>query len=315
MEHNSILFNQSTNPTVPTNGGGILVMGVLRDGLTATGLECGNTAADADCTPGLSDGTGPNLVINANLIQGNAAESGSGGGLRFQGCEWNGSRSFSADSGAMDQRIGDEQHHRQQRSRVGWQRGVSLQDTLNINLINNTIISNDTTASAGVLFNTLGAPLASSQGPTCTQNCGATSQPQPAGIVTMQHSAVLASVLPSTLTVTCPAGHGTGGTGAGGLTNGACKHVSYPLLANNLIWQNRAFYIGVGDPVGGLTNQQNQVTLFNAFSTTPAPSQPQADATTANGNGAIITGGSGACVAPTGTPNYWISACAARHGS
>jgi hypothetical protein len=34
--------------------------------------------------PGLSDGTGPGLVINANLIMGNAAESGSGGGLRFQ---------------------------------------------------------------------------------------------------------------------------------------------------------------------------------------------------------------------------------------
>ncbi len=27
IEHNSILFNQSTNPTIPTNGGGLLVMG------------------------------------------------------------------------------------------------------------------------------------------------------------------------------------------------------------------------------------------------------------------------------------------------
>jgi len=34
--------------------------------------------------PGLSDGTGPGLVINANLFMGNAAESGSGGGLRLQ---------------------------------------------------------------------------------------------------------------------------------------------------------------------------------------------------------------------------------------
>ena len=39
---------------------------------------------DIDCAPGLSDGTGPGLVINANLIMGNAADSGSGGGLRFQ---------------------------------------------------------------------------------------------------------------------------------------------------------------------------------------------------------------------------------------
>ena len=41
--------------------------------------------ADADCTIGPSDGTGPGLVINANLIMGNAADSGSGGGLRLQG--------------------------------------------------------------------------------------------------------------------------------------------------------------------------------------------------------------------------------------
>ena len=36
-----------------------------------------------------------------------------------------------------------------------------LQDALNVNFINNTVISNDTTASSGVLFNTLGAPQAS----------------------------------------------------------------------------------------------------------------------------------------------------------
>ena len=44
---------------------------------------------DQDCvaplgTVGPSDGAGPGLVINANLIMGNAAESGSGGGLRLQ---------------------------------------------------------------------------------------------------------------------------------------------------------------------------------------------------------------------------------------
>ena len=38
-----------------------------------------------------------------------------------------------------------------------------------VNIVNNTIASNDTTATAGVLFNTLGAPLASSQTPGTTQ--------------------------------------------------------------------------------------------------------------------------------------------------
>jgi len=30
VSHNSILFNQSTNPTIPTHGGGIAVLGAAR---------------------------------------------------------------------------------------------------------------------------------------------------------------------------------------------------------------------------------------------------------------------------------------------
>src|SRR5437016_13363064 len=60
----------------------------------------GNPASDADCPPpsgstggvpnivvqgiGPSDGVGPGLVINANLIMGNSDESGTGGGIAFQ---------------------------------------------------------------------------------------------------------------------------------------------------------------------------------------------------------------------------------------
>src|SRR5256884_1032100 len=78
IEHNSVVFNQSSNPTIPTNGGGIMIQGT-----PDTDPVCG-TIPDADCPPGLSDGTGPGLVINANLIQGNSADSGSGGGIRLQ---------------------------------------------------------------------------------------------------------------------------------------------------------------------------------------------------------------------------------------
>ena len=59
---------------------------------------------------------------------------------------------------------------------MGWRWNLAV-GSLNVNLINNTIVSNDTTASSGVLFNTLGAPLASASGPTCTSNCGTTSRP------------------------------------------------------------------------------------------------------------------------------------------
>ena len=133
----------------------------------------------------------PTWSINANLIQGNAAESGSGGGLRFQGV--NGTEVVAFPRTPAQWNNGQVTNNIIANNVAGWDgAGVSLQDALNINLINNTIISNDTTASAGVLFNTLGAPLASSQGPTCSQQLRRNVAPQPAGIVTMQHSAVLA---------------------------------------------------------------------------------------------------------------------------
>ncbi len=294
IEHNTIIFNQSVNPTIQTNGGGLIVMGAAPDGMTANGTECGNTVADADCAPGLPEGTGPGLTINANLIMGNAAESGSGGGLRLQsvnGTElaffptqpqrWN---NVSITNNIISNNV------------AGWDgAGVSMQDALEVNFINNTVASNDTTASSGVLFNTLGAPLASAPNATNQTTSSTTSAPQPAGLVVMPNSANLKSSL-GTTSLTCPAGNYSGTTAAGG----TCNAVSYPNLANDVFWQNRAFYIGVGSLSSA--HQQNVVTLYNAFTGTAAASQPSADATTPNGGGALITGGTGAC--GTGA-SYW----------
>ncbi len=52
IEHNAILLNESTNPTIPTNGGGIIATGTPDTDPTCTNIP------DADCPPGLSDGTG-----------------------------------------------------------------------------------------------------------------------------------------------------------------------------------------------------------------------------------------------------------------
>ena len=257
IEHNSILFNQSTNPTIPTNGGGLMIMGAPDVDPT-----CGATT-DQDCVPtpgsiGPGDGTGPGLVINANLIMGNAAESGSGGGLRFQmvngtdvinfplnPTRWN---SVSVTNNMITNNV------------AGWDgAGVSLNDALNVNFVNNTIASNDTTASSGELFNTLFAPLASSNGckpgqtPPCTVD---TSTPQPAGLVVTPNSSVLSSSLPAT--IICPVGHS--------LLAGDCRQISYPLLYNNVFWQNRAFNITVGALVSGF--QQNVVTLVPTLNQT-----------------------------------------------
>jgi len=188
--------------------------------------------------------------------------------------------------------------------------GASLQDSLVVNFVNNTVASNDSTASAGILFNTLFAPLGSSSGTSCVQPNGTQSCPQVAGLVSARNSSALTSGLAGT-TITCPAGHGPGGTGTGQLTNGACRRFSYPLMYNDVFWQNRSFFIGVGAFGTGQQNQQKVVTLFDAFTQTPACNpithvgcQPQADATTGNGGGVIISGGTGACTSfPTGS--YW----------
>jgi hypothetical protein len=294
IEHNQILFNQSTNPTIAANGGGLLIMGA-----PDVDPACGNQV-DTDCVPALgsvgpSDGVGPGLVINANLIMGNSAESGSGGGLRFQNVNGSevinfpngsstvtfpgitGSRSPWYDPLVTNNIIVD--------NVAGWDgAGVSLLDALNVNIINNTIMSNDSTASAGPLFNTIGAPLASSQQSSCVQTGSTTAScPQIAGLVSVQNSATLVANFPAS--ITCPAFHG-GGTGTGGVVNGLCRKASYPELYNDVFWQNRSFYIAVGPLGGGTLNQQNVVTLRNAVSGTAAVNQTS----------------TGAC--PAGT-SYW----------
>lgn len=298
IQHNSILFNQSTNPTITANGGGIVIMGT-----PDADPPCGTTT-DADCLAppnsiSPSDGAGPGLVIDANLIMGNGAESGSGGGLRLQSI--NGSDVLSFPTDPSKWYSVNVTNNIIANNIAGWDGGgISLLDALNVNIINNTIVSNNTTATAGPLFNTLGAPLASSQGP-CNGNlnpsganpCITTSTPQPAGLVSIQNSAVLSANLPAK--ITCPPNHYSGATA----TNGNCRSYSYPLLADDVIWNNSVYYIGVGALSPQF--QQNIVTLYNGFTTTPAPTQPSAAATTPDGSGVVITGGTGACVAS----NFW----------
>ena len=198
IQHNAILFNQSTNPTTPSNGGGLLIMSAPDTDPICPGEP------DADCSHAfgtVGDGIGRNLVINANLIMGNAAEAGSGGGIRFQGVNGvevstfpnNPSRWYSVN--VTNNIIAN--------NVAGWDGGgVSLQDSIGVNLINNTIISNDSTASSGSLFGAFFAPEAS--GPTpCPRDaqganirCVPLSDPQPAGLSSAGHSAEFLASLP-----------------------------------------------------------------------------------------------------------------------
>jgi hypothetical protein len=293
IANNWILFNQTASPTIPTNGGGLAVLGSGIDRLIpgtdpadpgSVLMECG-AADDRDCPPGLGEGTGRNLVIDANLIMGNSAESGSGGGLRLQLVN---GQDVAAFPNGPDQRLSGPAAQRSPgwnsvtvtnniiaNNVAGWDGGgVSLQDALKVRFVNNTVISNDTTASAGVLFNTLGAPRAATPPPNCDQNepptCDnpvITSTNQAAGLVTMRNTPNLIAALPADTTgtqVTCPAGYGYGAA----LDDGSCREVSLPLLSNNLFWQNRAFHVEVGDLGTDQQNQQAVVTLVPSLNQT-----------------------------------------------
>jgi hypothetical protein len=281
ISHNSILFNQSTNPTIPTSGGGLAVLGAspdrtitLPDGTTT---ECGATS-DLDCPPGLSEGTGRNLLIDANLIIGNSAESGSGGGLRLQAVNGLDVPAFpllpmfwhqvTVTNNIIANNV------------AGWDGGgVSMQDALKVDFINNTVAANDTTGSAGVLFKTIGSAFASSPPPGCdpgsdpTATCYSPDAPsvnQPAGLVTMKNSPNLIAALPPAVQggllgllqgVNCPPQY----YGLSQVDDGICRTFSLPLMKNNMFWQNRAFHIVVGGFGPGLQSQQHLVTLVPAL--------------------------------------------------
>ncbi|MEI8299813.1 MAG: choice-of-anchor D domain-containing protein, partial [Pseudomonadota bacterium] len=286
INNNYVLFNQANNPTLPVDGGGIMVMGAQHDRTLASGVECGTTS-DIDCPPGMGEGTGPNLVIDANLILGNSAEDGSGGGLRL--------RQINGEEVSVFPRTPDQWYGVTVTNNIivnnvaGWDGGgVSLQDAFKIQFVNNTVASNDTTASAGVLFKTLGAIMASSPPPGClptpdpTQpqnpNCMLTNGPhipQPAGLVTMQNTPNMMAGMgryfddqtggwANNTSIVCPSGYGYGNASdtLASRTNGRCLLIGLPSVVNDLFWQNRAFHVEIvdsnGNPVTGTPTPNGQ---------------------------------------------------------
>ena len=268
IEHNTIIFNQGTNPTTPSNGGGLLVMSAPDTDPLCPGEP------DADCSHAygsVGDGIGRNLKINANLIMGNAAEAGAGGGVRFQGVNGLDVTTFPTNP-ALWYTVSFT-NNIVANNVAGWDGGgVSLQDSIGVNMINNTIISNDATASSGTLFGAFFAPQAGSPTP-CPKDaqggnlpCYPLTNRQPAGVSGAAHSSEFLTALGPLPTVNCPTGHGGGGTGTGGLTNGACRRASYPILYNDVIWQNRSFNIVVTQPTSGAL--QSTVSLVPSFNQT-----------------------------------------------
>jgi len=143
ISHNAFLFNQSQNPTLTTNGGGLIVEGAAPDGTLAE-----NSQIDVDGSPALSDGIGSGNVVDANLIMGNTAESGEGGGLRLQSI--NGNDVFNNPNAPSHWYALSVTNNIIVNNVAGWNGGgVSIQDAVKVDFRNNTVASNDSTASAG----------------------------------------------------------------------------------------------------------------------------------------------------------------------
>jgi hypothetical protein len=198
---NKVLFNESFFQAQTVSGGGIFVGG-------AAPLAVG----------GLSDGAG-NVQITGNLILGNSAGAGDGGGIRLaavNGEDVNGNR------GNPSQWYRVDIHNNIITNNVAGLAGggISLQDAVEVSIQNNTIAHNDSLAVAGEAFEA-GSPNLST--------------PQPgAGIVSRAHSGALAALA----TANPPAAIGT---------------FSDPVaFTNNIVWQNRQFYFKVvsGTPNG-----------------------------------------------------------------
>jgi large repetitive protein len=198
---NSILFNQVFNQGRPAAGGGIYIGGQVPIAVGA-----------------LSPGAGSGLVIDSNLIQGNNAGAGDGGGIFTQfvngldvsrntnPVSWYGLTVFN--NMIVNNVAG----------LAGG--GMGLQDTAKANVSNNTFANNDNTSTARAAF----APGELNM-----------SQPQPgAGLVSRAHTPALNTAM----------GNG----------NAQYKTFSNPSLYNNILWHNRSFYWAIDNSVAPAVN-------------------------------------------------------------
>jgi hypothetical protein len=193
------------------------------------------------------------------VIQGNSADSGAGGGIRLQAV--NGTEVSTFPRQPQYWHAVSITNNIIVNNMAGWDgAGISLQDALNVNIVNNTIAHNDSLASSGVLANSIGTPQGSAPAGNCFNAAGTASCPQSAGVTSTPNSALLSTTFTG-LTLTCPSGHS------------GCQNFSNPYLFGDVLWQNRSFYVGVGGFGAGTVNQQKLVTLFDAFTNTAAPTQ------------------------------------------
>ncbi len=176
IENNYIVGNFSRG-----NGAGISHVGTSDNGTIQTNVIALNEAFYF--APGNGDGGGifvgnsatgigsGSVVIDANLIRGNMSGSGNGGGIAINGLNTVDNTTYQAEiyNNMIFNNV----------AAIGGA-GISLQDAVNVSIINNTVANNDSTATALFAF------------PNTNLN---PSLPRPAGIRANVHSGALAGVV------------------------------------------------------------------------------------------------------------------------
>lgn len=176
---NQFLFNQSFSQAKTVQGGGLAVMG----------------APDPVANNGLSAGTG-NVVVANNTFQGNLAGAGDGGGIALVGV--NGTEVPTGGPGSN--------------TLTGWFRvdivnnvivnngagvaggGISLLDSSNVGIVNNTIALNDSYATASRAFGN-GDPTQAANGTTNASRIATSTLQNGAGIAAYGHSTAFRAYL------------------------------------------------------------------------------------------------------------------------
>jgi hypothetical protein len=231
---NTIIFNEIFNQGLTVSGGGLFIGGT------------------PPIAPGaLSSGSG-DVIVERNLIQGNSAGAGDGGGIRLQAV--NGQDVADNPDNTPPAKKNDppawnavELSNNMIVNNVAGLAGggISLLDSVAVAIQNNTIANNDSLATAGSAF----APGSPNE-----------STPQPgAGIVSRAHSAQLLAASASVGTFSNPVA-----------------------LDDNIIWQNRQFYFWVDSITGCTPGDPNCTSTFGlcpdpsgALACTDGPAYPQ----------------------------------------
>ncbi|MFY9975665.1 MAG: right-handed parallel beta-helix repeat-containing protein, partial [Chromatiaceae bacterium] len=214
IEDNLVIFNESFQQAGPVQGSGIFVGGKpALQPAPVSGLL-------------LSPGSG-NVTIDANLIRGNLAGAGDGGGIRIQQANGLDIDANLDDVGPWyDVRVFNNMITNNVAGLAGG--GISVVDSLRAVIRNNQIANNDSTATTALAFD-----------PTLNQNGNNLTTPQPAGVVSRLHSPDMALLMTDVI-ADIPTDW---------------LSFSRPVLRDNIVYENRSFFwlnFDDGDPTNGI---------------------------------------------------------------